>query len=106
MGANVKALPIESTQANDDRGGRESANWWDLTEALSLAMVTRGDTRAVESAIEWNGAILPEFKILEANGFRKWRARVEWNTGTKHARVVEIHFWTDGTVRTHFKIKG
>ena len=105
MAKMIEARESTKVASDDNRGGREAPAFGDLVEALSLIMVARGDTLAVESAFDWKGATLPEFIALEARGFRKFRARVEWNAGTVHSRVVEVHFWTDGTVRSHFKIK-
>jgi len=101
----IEARESTKVASDDNRGGREAPAFGDLVEALSLIMVARGDTLAVESAFDWKGATMEPFISMQANGFRKWRARVEWNAGTPNARVVEIHFWTDGTVRSHFKIK-
>ena len=103
----TKGKPIEGA-SEDNRDGREAPNAWDTVESISWRMVMSGETKgldSIEMPFPWKGATLPEFIALEARGFRKFRARVEWNAGTVHSRVVEIHFWTDGTVRSHFKIK-
>jgi hypothetical protein len=97
---------MATATATDNRDGRESARLGDMPEALSLRMVANGATVAVESPVEWKGATMEPFLTMERAGWRKHRARVEWNVGTRHARVVEIHFWLSPTgERAYLKIK-